>query len=76
MFEKLGVTGNVCLLGYFQFYALRLGWYANSVSLLQIPSVWASCSTVVFMSCSYFGALELVIDNVACSKNQPVSLSQ
>ena len=33
-------------------YALRLGWYANSVSLLEIPSVWASCSTVVFMSCS------------------------
>ena len=33
-------------------YALTLGWYANSVSLLKMPSVWASCSTVVFMSCS------------------------
>ena len=51
-FEKMGVTGSGCPPGYFRFYALRLGWYANSVSLLQMPSVWPSWSTVDFMSCS------------------------
>jgi hypothetical protein len=35
-----------------EIYAVRLGWYANSVSLLHMPSIGVICSTVVLMRSS------------------------